>query len=244
MSEGDRAGDSLPGFSDAIEALRIAGHRPSRAVADAVLHYGEAAVAPLCALLRAPETWGDLLTEDMDSVLAALGPEAIPTLVPVLLDHRADPFVRNAAGRGLYLVGCANADARGAVSAALARVIREADLGHNSDLSTAELLADDALRTGDPEAVSAVREAFSRGLADSDFVDASIIDRVSSFSAWQLRPRDAPPLTHFERAESAPGRPKIPTTWTEVRPHVGAKVGRNDPCPCGSGKKFNKCCGR
>ncbi len=30
-------------------------------------------------------------------------------------------------------------------------------------------------------------------------------------------------------------------------PHVvynGVKVGRNDPCPCGSGKKFKKCCGR
>lgn len=24
----------------------------------------------------------------------------------------------------------------------------------------------------------------------------------------------------------------------------GPKVGRNDPCPCGSGKKFKKCCGR
>ena len=23
-----------------------------------------------------------------------------------------------------------------------------------------------------------------------------------------------------------------------------AKVGRNDPCICGSGKKFKKCCGR
>ncbi|MDZ7637918.1 MAG: SEC-C metal-binding domain-containing protein [Bryobacterales bacterium] len=21
------------------------------------------------------------------------------------------------------------------------------------------------------------------------------------------------------------------------------KVGRNDPCPCGSGKKYKKCCG-
>jgi uncharacterized protein len=26
-----------------------------------------------------------------------------------------------------------------------------------------------------------------------------------------------------------------------VRP--GPKVGRNDPCPCGSGKKYKKCCG-
>lgn len=25
---------------------------------------------------------------------------------------------------------------------------------------------------------------------------------------------------------------------------VGKKVGRNEPCPCGSGKKYNHCCGR
>jgi uncharacterized protein YecA (UPF0149 family) len=25
---------------------------------------------------------------------------------------------------------------------------------------------------------------------------------------------------------------------------VGARTGRNDPCPCGSGKKYKKCCGR
>ena len=24
----------------------------------------------------------------------------------------------------------------------------------------------------------------------------------------------------------------------------GPKVGRNDPCPCGSGKKYKHCCGR
>ncbi|MBL9122991.1 MAG: SEC-C domain-containing protein, partial [Planctomycetaceae bacterium] len=24
----------------------------------------------------------------------------------------------------------------------------------------------------------------------------------------------------------------------------GPRVGRNDPCPCGSGKKFKKCCGK
>lgn len=25
---------------------------------------------------------------------------------------------------------------------------------------------------------------------------------------------------------------------------VTLEAGRNDPCPCGSGKKFKKCCGR
>ncbi|MHC4639425.1 MAG: SEC-C metal-binding domain-containing protein [Planctomycetota bacterium] len=26
--------------------------------------------------------------------------------------------------------------------------------------------------------------------------------------------------------------------------HEQPKVGRNDPCPCGSGKKYKKCCGQ
>jgi preprotein translocase subunit SecA len=25
---------------------------------------------------------------------------------------------------------------------------------------------------------------------------------------------------------------------------TGAKIGRNDPCPCGSGKKYKRCCGQ
>ncbi|MBV1752537.1 MAG: SEC-C domain-containing protein [Desulfarculus sp.] len=31
---------------------------------------------------------------------------------------------------------------------------------------------------------------------------------------------------------------------SEPAQREGKKVGRNDPCPCGSGKKFKKCCGR
>ncbi len=31
------------------------------------------------------------------------------------------------------------------------------------------------------------------------------------------------------------------TSTTVVK---GPKVGRNDPCPCGSGKKYKKCCGK
>jgi uncharacterized protein len=29
----------------------------------------------------------------------------------------------------------------------------------------------------------------------------------------------------------------------EVSQRLRTKVGRNEPCPCGSGKKFKKCCG-
>lgn len=35
---------------------------------------------------------------------------------------------------------------------------------------------------------------------------------------------------------------QLPQRGTTVRRET-PKVGRNDPCPCGSGKKYKKCCG-
>jgi preprotein translocase subunit SecA len=33
-------------------------------------------------------------------------------------------------------------------------------------------------------------------------------------------------------------------TKPKIKTSEGAKIGRNDPCPCGSGKKYKKCCGK
>ncbi len=48
--------------------------------------------------------------------------------------------------------------------------------------------------------------------------------------------------------QGAPKHPMPPEAMAEVpklRPvSVQPKVGRNDPCPCGSGKKYKKCCGK
>ena len=40
----------------------------------------------------------------------------------------------------------------------------------------------------------------------------------------------------------------VPGTRAAEKRHLGeqrtrVKVGRNEPCPCGSGKKYKKCCG-
>ena len=37
---------------------------------------------------------------------------------------------------------------------------------------------------------------------------------------------------------------RLPKQGKRVPVVSGPKVGRNDPCPCGSGKKYKKCCGR
>src|SRR6266487_2018768 len=41
----------------------------------------------------------------------------------------------------------------------------------------------------------------------------------------------------------AGGNGRTPTAAPSPRPTVPAKIGRNDPCPCGSGKKYKKCHG-
>lgn len=59
-----------------------------------------------------------------------------------------------------------------------------------------------------------------------------------------------PQMARFERPEEAPlaeqpphfGTPPPVSAPPSVKTHP--KVGRNDPCPCGSGRKFKKCCGR
>lgn len=37
---------------------------------------------------------------------------------------------------------------------------------------------------------------------------------------------------------------KKQSTISGTYKRIGPKIGRNDPCPCGSGKKYKKCCGR
>jgi preprotein translocase subunit SecA len=45
-----------------------------------------------------------------------------------------------------------------------------------------------------------------------------------------------------ERGRVQPPEEQPEDEGTVVR--EGPKVGRNDPCPCGSGKKYKKCCGK
>lgn len=56
-----------------------------------------------------------------------------------------------------------------------------------------------------------------------------IDDVIALLSGWRFGP-SIDPMEAFRRRLTAP----------EVNPNKN--VGRNDPCPCGSGKKFKKCC--
>jgi preprotein translocase subunit SecA len=56
-----------------------------------------------------------------------------------------------------------------------------------------------------------------------------------SAAARELQAAPAAPAAEAAEAEETPLDPIV---------NAGPKIGRNDPCPCGSGKKYKHCCGR
>lgn len=50
-------------------------------------------------------------------------------------------------------------------------------------------------------------------------------------------------LEQWEGILSKEKREEITKEYKQSQIAVSIKVGRNDPCPCGSGKKYKKCCG-
>ena len=48
----------------------------------------------------------------------------------------------------------------------------------------------------------------------------------------------------LEAIHSVDGGSKIGTDIDKTVRNEGPKIGRNDPCPCGSGKKYKNCCGK
>lgn len=84
-------------------------------------------------------------------------------------------------------------------------------------------------------------------------VDGYIKEPVRELS-WWLYPDEEALEKGMEYAALAvpvaekkvtPGERVQPVGWRGRTPVVnaGKKIGRNDPCPCGSGRKYKKCCG-
>ena len=69
-------------------------------------------------------------------------------------------------------------------------------------------------------------------------------DEISGLSGRQAQPL-APPEAGLAGQAGIPHESEKEIHPASVPVHKsGPKVGRNDPCPCGSGKKYKKCCGK
>ncbi|WP_284643450.1 YecA family protein [Paenibacillus silviterrae] len=123
-----------------------------------------------------------------------------------------------------------------------------------ADLMTAELV--DRIQRGESpsELVSALQD-------ELDFKDMQLVQQLldglmvlmNNTRLWELKGYTPQELSRNGRKQSIPQAPS-PLTQAGSR-QVGTgtegtvysfqtkkKVGRNDPCPCGSGKKYKKCC--
>jgi preprotein translocase subunit SecA len=89
----------------------------------------------------------------------------------------------------------------------------------------------------------------------------NIFRSASSMMAFENFLRNVPQQTLHQAASAFGGTTTASPGGAEVKPsdvvseaaaaaekarpvRTGPKVGRNDPCPCGSGKKFKHCCGK
>ena len=79
----------------------------------------------------------------------------------------------------------------------------------------------------------------------SDEIEVKFIELFMEMSR-ECRIRDNRGHDYYEMVaimslKNRGGDPAKPATGTAVR---RVKIGRNDPCPCGSGKKYKNCCGK
>ncbi len=75
-------------------------------------------------------------------------------------------------------------------------------------------------------------------LQDEEFLAKIAAEGVSREESFEAAQAELPILIHalFESSPHGPSR-----NYGTYK-HTGKKIGRNDPCPCGSGKKYKKCC--
>ena len=72
-------------------------------------------------------------------------------------------------------------------------------------------------------------------------IDAIREDTVRMIFLAQVRKRGEEPKREQVAKETAAAGASDGTTKPAPK-RVGKKIGMNDPCPCGSGKKYKKCC--
>ncbi len=100
------------------------------------------------------------------------------------------------------------------------------------------------------------REAFEMFTSLLDHIKYEVVGILSKVQVSQEEDvqaideqRQAPQEMHFEHAEASvldvpAGQESLDEAVEQPFVREGQKVGRNDPCPCGSGKKFKQCHGK
>jgi hypothetical protein len=119
-----------------------------------------------------------------------------------------------------------------------------------ADLSAPELLADVRLAYEDGlvdpgfatlEGIERILQSRPKGLRDRHYVITDAINEMAWWAAFHPEDAQPPPMPKINASVERPEPASYAAPQSVVR---NPKTGRNDPCPCGSGKKYKKCCGK
>jgi hypothetical protein len=191
---------------------------------------------------------GDVVTEDGSRILAAVFDGHLEPIKALILNRNADEYSRGAGIGALALLAAWAEVPRETIVAELSWLARE-----GLERKASAIWFSLAIDAADIEAVEVfpeLRRAYDEGLIDPRTISQSEIDDVEAAPRGSIvaRTREAKaPIDDV--AEAVAWWPEYRTATERVlsdgsEPYrAPAKVGRNEPCPCGSGKKYKKCCG-
>ncbi len=209
------------------------------------------------------ELGGDTVTDDGHRLLASVFDGDLEPIKQLILNRAANEYGRGQAVQSLALLAVWAEVPRESVEDYflwLAREGLEREFNHVWNNLAAACLDLEALRVF-PE----LRRAYEAGLIENGFVSLKNLAEVESGprGKWIAQQREwHPPIADVAEAtgwwqcfKHEPGAKAsrladlarddatLPPTILPQPVRTGPKVGRNEPCPCGSGKKYKKCCG-
>jgi len=80
-------------------------------------------------------------------------------------------------------------------------------------------------------------------LEEDSAVELNIVWEKLLYNMYKAKASWLYELTEWDGILDADKRSEIKTQYHKDSQAVSTKINRNDPCPCGSGKKYKKCCG-
>jgi hypothetical protein len=226
------------------------------------------AFAPLCRLAKDAEAieavLGDGITTTLKGILISTYDGDLDALKGLIEAEEADPYVRSGAFEVLAYLAATGRVAREDAQAYLLQLYDTLRPQHESfawyGWSAAIALLGLESMSG------LVQKAFARGLIDPVFTNydhfredlgrtladpermagfrydkiGPLDDAITELASWYAFSDAAKQNRARHIAREAAGFQPRPPEAPVINPFKG--VGRNDPCPCGSGKKFKKCC--
>jgi len=182
-------------------------------------------------------------------------------MVSLIENEQANPYVRSAAMDGLLALVAWRERTREEIVAYFRQLFQKMERTPSeawdglacscSDLWPGELM-DDLRNAWDDELISPgmiswkdIQGWHARGqeacLQYMQEKYTPVTDVVKEMAWWACFDKDRK-FAHREESYAGLGVP-LGGAPNPIR-RIASKVGRNDPCPCGSSKKFKKCCGR